>query len=925
MLADSPGEDSYKALGKSYSILYMQFYVYIGTLPTSGNFMLLAEVGQSGTYWEYGTFVGIRYYDSSARFAFRHGYIGTWVNTNIVPQINAWYCIQIKAARSETQILYINDTQVATMGQGYLSLDQVRVGTFEATYLVNVYFDCVVVADTKIAIEQNEPPPTPEKVIYKISISSTFHNNYGLGYPVTYIFQIPNASSNLKVYKRPTTAENWMQLTEKNALEFFNGIECARFDYSQNNVYVSVAFSATSDNIYIKITDQNGRLVETSFSAVAKYYDNRKAAVVATSDDWKDGDWYTDFMSATDACQARHVWLTPGLETSALSKYEDIQTQLNEGYLEIASHSRTHPTTVPYSDYDSEIGGSRDDVIGNLSLPAIYTKGSSEYVWAWLEPQDMTDATIRAKLGQYKYLIDRTSTRPTGYDDFATWDSVNGVYNRIGIVGYGDTETLQTLNNLFDSSYSAGGIYHLFFHALGLDWSPTGKIPQHLDHLKEKLDVWYAGFGSTYAYQFVKENYIIEKTQESLYWSVSVLCQPASGGTTNPSGVQSVLTNSSLTVIAAPNAGYKFENWIFDGAVISTSTTVVISPQPIGSNHTLIASFSPTSWWMNVSSNPAWGGVTNPSGVQIVPDGSSLTVTASPNADYSFKNWVFDGAVVSSSTTIVIVPQPVGSSHNLTASFESIYWSVTISSQPVAGGVTSPSGVQSVLTTSSLTVNASANVGYVFKNWVFDGAVISNSTIVVIPQEASGSTHTLIASFESLFWNFNDGAKWQQVTSGTATVHDVTTTSFQTTLGSASSAYAGFVSAMAQNLSSVDLRVMATQGSAKTTLAVFHGALSSFDQTQLLSIERDAAYGVIVWIGYGAAMIMDDPVPANTPAELRIVISNNQATFYYNGARVWSASIPSYLGTLDHVGIIASNGLASGAHVGGISTFVAVS
>ncbi|GAI74810.1 unnamed protein product, partial [marine sediment metagenome] len=36
------------------------------------------------------------------------------------------------------------------------------------------------------------------------------------------------------------------------------------------------------------------------------------------------------------------------------------------GYIEVVSHSRTHPRNVPYDDYDSEIGGSKQDIIDNL-------------------------------------------------------------------------------------------------------------------------------------------------------------------------------------------------------------------------------------------------------------------------------------------------------------------------------------------------------------------------------------------------------------------------------------------------------------------------------------------------------------------------------------------------------------------------------
>ncbi len=77
--------------------------------------------------------------------------------------------------------------------------------------------------------------------------------------------------------------------------------------------------------------------------------------------------------------------------------------------------------------YDEEIGGSKQEIIDNLDLP--FKKGSQEYVYAWLEPFGYSDSTTRAKLRQYKYLSDRATSSG---DAFATWDSVNNLFNRVG-------------------------------------------------------------------------------------------------------------------------------------------------------------------------------------------------------------------------------------------------------------------------------------------------------------------------------------------------------------------------------------------------------------------------------------------------------------------------------------------------------------
>lgn len=351
---------------------------------------------------------------------------------------------------------------------------------------------------------------------YRIAVSSDVHNAYGLGYPVTYVFGIPQGSSNLKAYKR--TGTGWEQLTEKTSNDFFNGIECVRFDYSKRKAYVSVAFAEDSDYIDVKITDQNGENIPSWFEKIAEYYDDRKCAVTVTADDMAD-DYLEAFMAACDVFQSKQVWLTLGIITSFTSNWTALQSQIDEGFIEVASHSRTHPH-VPYDDYDSEIGGCKNEIIGNLSLPSPYRKGDTEYVWAWIEPSGDSDDTVRQKLGQYKYLISRSTE--TGILSFAAWDDANGIYSRAGVTAYAEAETLSSLNSAFDSAYGKNGIYHFYFHPWNFNWTEN-VVSLHLNYIKGKKDVWYVGFGALYAYHYVQKRGVVTVTPVNSEWTQVLL------------------------------------------------------------------------------------------------------------------------------------------------------------------------------------------------------------------------------------------------------------------------------------------------------------------------------------------------------------------------------------------------------------------
>jgi len=347
---------------------------------------------------------------------------------------------------------------------------------------------------------------TDDQYIYNISIDAQAHIDYGFGYPVTYVFLVPAGSSNLTAQRRYLTSQNWTSITTKTSSEMFNGIEAVRYDYNKNRAYVSVAYSSVSDDIYVRINNSVGSPVEIHFAEIAKYYDNRAATVLWTADDYgSSGNWSAAFNYA----QSHNVTLTTAVivgNTDA-GEWALLQTEYDEGNQEIAVHSFSHNTSLPYPDYDLEIGVSKASIAGNITFSGIYTSGSQEYIWAWVEPGGSSDATVRSKLGEYKYLADRAVSNGTSRQ-FATWDSTNNVYNRqartIEMSGLGTTN-ITTLNASFDNAYGQGEIYIIISHPGNLDTSVGGYVDLHLQHVGNRTDVWYPGLGAMYAYRYLAE------------------------------------------------------------------------------------------------------------------------------------------------------------------------------------------------------------------------------------------------------------------------------------------------------------------------------------------------------------------------------------------------------------------------------------
>lgn len=349
---------------------------------------------------------------------------------------------------------------------------------------------------------------------FKITIDQTAHDDYGLSYPLTYKFKIPESANNIVVSVRTNPSDSWSQIPIKTENNFFNGVEAVRFDYKNHFAYISVSFNADSNNIFLIFEDFQGRRIPgVFFIGTAEYYDDRKSAVVVSADDW---DGYPErdlvFQKACDMMTAKKLWFTPGIVTLGmeginLPDWKMIQSKIDAGYIEPASHSQRH-LFLPYANYTKykeEILGSKTDIINNLNLPALNKSGDKEYVYAWIEPYSRSDARSRTILGEAKYLFDRKAESSPAGEEFASWDLANGLYNKWETAISFNEKTLGGLNKLFDQTYSDGKIYHIYFHPATMDFSFGGAADQHFDYIKGKKDVWYAGLGHLYLYHYTRD------------------------------------------------------------------------------------------------------------------------------------------------------------------------------------------------------------------------------------------------------------------------------------------------------------------------------------------------------------------------------------------------------------------------------------
>lgn len=215
-------------------------------------------------------------------------------------------------------------------------------------------------------------------------------------------------------------------------------------------------------------------------------------------------------------------------------------------------------------------------------------------------------------------------------------------------------------------------------------------------------------------------------------YTVTLSANPAAGGTVSGGGTFN--SGSSVTVTATPKAGYSFTNWTESGNVVSTIASYQFT---LSGNRTLVANFSQSQNTVTLSSNPALGGTT--SGGGSFNTGALVTVTATPNVGYTFTNWTENGNSVSTSANYQFT---LSANRILVANFSSAKFTVTMTSNPAAGGTTSPDSSYSSGT--SVTVTATANTGYSFINWTENGTAVSTNANY---QFTITSNRVLVANF----------------------------------------------------------------------------------------------------------------------------------------------------------------------------------
>lgn len=221
-------------------------------------------------------------------------------------------------------------------------------------------------------------------------------------------------------------------------------------------------------------------------------------------------------------------------------------------------------------------------------------------------------------------------------------------------------------------------------------------------------------------------------------YQIVLSASPQIGGTTAGAGTYN--SGTSITVVAAPAAGYSFDSWTENGASVSNNPSYSFT---ITSNRVLQANFisnGTSNFIVQVSSLPVSGG--NPTGAGNYSSGTTVVLNANQSAGWNFIDWTENGTQVSTQPSYTF---QISSNRTLIANFQqqgqNTYTIQGVANPSNAGSV---AGGGNYIGGISASLYAIQNNGWQFLNWMENSTIQSTASSYSFTVNAN---RTLVANF----------------------------------------------------------------------------------------------------------------------------------------------------------------------------------
>ncbi len=181
---------------------------------------------------------------------------------------------------------------------------------------------------------------------------------------------------------------------------------------------------------------------------------------------------------------------------------------------------------------------------------------------------------------------------------------------------------------------------------------------------------------------------------------------------------------SSVQLTPVPAAGWVFSGW--SGSITGSANPTSLT---IDGTKAVTATFTqilPAQYTLTVGTTGSGKVNFNPSGGIYAPN-TPVTITATPNAGWTFAGW--NGDVSGSSNPLSVI---INKNTTLTATFTAIQYTLTVNVSPGSGGVITKSNNGPYHLNDVVTRTEAPNPGYTFAGWSGDGAGTGTTRTVTI-------------------------------------------------------------------------------------------------------------------------------------------------------------------------------------------------
>lgn len=222
------------------------------------------------------------------------------------------------------------------------------------------------------------------------------------------------------------------------------------------------------------------------------------------------------------------------------------------------------------------------------------------------------------------------------------------------------------------------------------------------------------------SYQFKMSGNVALVANFTSQFALALSSNPIAGGTTGGAG--SFNAGTSVIVTATPNVGYKFVNWTDNGVIVSTNDSYTFQ---INTNRVLVANFLINSYTLNITATN--GSVVKTPVQTTYNNGTTVTLTATPNIGYTFTSWSGDATGSTNPLSVIM-----NSNKNITANFTINTYTLIVNA--INGTVTKVPNQTTFNYGTTATLTANPSTGYIFSLWSGD---------------ATGSTNPLLVTFDA--------------------------------------------------------------------------------------------------------------------------------------------------------------------------------